>query len=315
LDPDTPASVKSLTFNQNYIAGSPVSGLQGVFTNPASVAVSDSGIIYVAAFTVGATGGFDSFFKLNAASGQVTDYSTASEPLAGCAFEPLYKVAITSDNSRVFFNNDGLVYRVDTATNTFTRASSDSGGCYGDYDLTLSSGQTTLEASSFLYDTSVNAESYLTLSDREFSFISYVYGTQLSADGSLLFQPATNAIDVFDGRLGILRTRIALPFELSQNYDALVADDKDEVLIAITGTTGSGIAIVDLSSLTSLATPSADTYTVSGTMAHASRKGSMLTRSGQVLPSASSRVLRSRVPHVTNAARWNQFLHLAAPKP
>jgi hypothetical protein len=65
----------------------------------------------------------------------------------------------------------------------------------------------------------------------------------------LLFQPSTNGIDVFDGRLGALRTRISLPTALSQNYDALVSDGKDNRLIAITGETGNGIAIIDLSSL------------------------------------------------------------------
>ena len=62
-------------------------------------------------------------------------------------------------------------------------------------------------------------------------------------------QPSTNGIDVFDGRLGVLIDRIALPFALSINYDAVVADGKDNVLLAITGTSGSGIAVVDLSSV------------------------------------------------------------------
>ena len=123
------------------------------------------------------------------------------------------------------------------------------GSRYGDYDLTLASGQTTFEASSYLYDMNVNADAYLVLTDRQASNVAYVYGTQLSADGTLLFQPSTGGIDVFDGRLGTLRSRIALPFDLSQNYDALVADGRDNVLIAITGSTGSGIAVVDLTSL------------------------------------------------------------------
>jgi hypothetical protein len=106
-----------------------------------------------------------------------------------------------------------------------------------------------VEATSSLYDTNLNAESSLTLNDREAQNITYVYGTKLSPDGSLLFQPSTNGIDVYDGRLGILRSRIALPFALSQNYDALVGDGRDDALIAIIGTNGSGIATVDLSSL------------------------------------------------------------------
>ena len=43
--------------------------------------------------------------------------------------------------------------------------------------------------------------------------------------------------------------RISLPKALSQNYDALVADGKDNLLVAITGANGSGIAVVDLTSV------------------------------------------------------------------
>jgi hypothetical protein len=242
IHPDSPGTVKSFVFNQPYASGYPIT-LNGIVTNPAGVAVSDSGMIYFGAFTVGGTG-FDAFFKLDTTSGNVTDYQ-----LTDCALAPLYKVGISSNNSRVFFNNGGMVFSVDTATDTLTWATADAGGCYGDYDLTLASGQTTFEASSYLYDMNVNADAYLVLTDRQASNVAYVYGTQLSADGTLLFQPSTGGIDVFDGRLGTLRSRIALPFDLSQNYDALVADGRDNVLIAITGSTGSGIAVVDLTSL------------------------------------------------------------------
>jgi hypothetical protein len=81
--------------------------------------------------------------------------------------------------------------------------------------------------------------------------IEYVYGAKLSADGNLLFQPSTSGIDVLDGRLGNLLNRIALSVSLSPNYDSLVADGKDNVLIAITGN-GDGIAIVDLMSIVDL---------------------------------------------------------------
>jgi hypothetical protein len=64
----------------------------------------------------------------------------------------------------------------------------------------------------------------------------------------LLFQPAIDGIDVFDGTLGNLLQRVSLPTLLSENYDALVSDGKDNVLIAITGN-GDGIAIVDLTSI------------------------------------------------------------------
>jgi hypothetical protein len=207
--------------------------------NPFGLVISDSGIVYIAA-----QGSPDSYLKLDTSSGTVTNYN-----ITGAASNDMSRAAISSDNSKVFFNNDGSVFTINTATDTVSYATDDPGCCHGDYDLTLSAGQSTLEATSYLYDTSLNAESYLALNDREALNITYVYGTKLSPDGSLLFQPATNGMDVYDGGLGTLRSRIALPLALSQNYDALVGDGKDNILIAITGANGSGIAIVDLSSL------------------------------------------------------------------
>jgi hypothetical protein len=44
-------------------------------------------------------------------------------------------------------------------------------------------------------------------------------------------------------------TRMSLPVTLSPNYDTLVSDGQDNVLIAITGQTGGGIAVIDLTSV------------------------------------------------------------------
>ena len=240
LDPDSPNSIQSFPVS-TYDAGTPIN-LNGVITYPSGLAISDSGSIYYAAFILGGDG-FDGFFKLDTNSGQITDYRVVS--LEG----NLYRAAIASDNSQVFFNNDGDVFSVDTANDTVTHAADSPTCCYGDFELALSSGQTTLEATSYLYDKNLDAESYLVLNDRDALNISYVYGAKLSADGTLLFQPSTNGIDVFDGRLGMLIARISLPVALSQNFDALVADGKDNVLIAITGQTGTGVAVIDLTSL------------------------------------------------------------------
>jgi hypothetical protein len=291
INPDSPGSVQSFVFNQLYVAGAPAGGTG---TDPAGVAVTDSGMIYIGAFTA-ACDGCDAFFKLDPTSGKITDYQ-----LLDCAMAPLYKVAILSNNSSAFFNEGGLVYRVDTATDNLTLAVDGAGGCYGDYDLTLSSGQTTLEATSYLYDTSLNAESYLVLNDRESSGIAYVYGTQLSPDGTLLFEPSTNGIDVYDGRLGILRSRIALPFSLSQNYDALVGDGTDNVLIAITGSSGSGIAVVDLSSLAEPARLPDHASVFTGTNLRRSTNGIAAAPHQRGIPQEPPRVPIFRVPHVIN---------------
>ncbi len=115
---------------------------------------------------------------------------------------------------------------------------------------------------------------------------------KLSPDGSLLFQPTIAGIDVFDGRLGNLRTRIALPVELSANYDALVADGRDNILIAIIGQSGNGIAVIDLSSVlepTPLPYPSDSPFS--------STKPNV---SSHLVPRNSTGTVRSRViQHVT----------------
>lgn len=107
-----------------------------------------------------------------------------------------------------------------------------------------------MHATGWLMDTNLNPQSFLTFTDRQGVSIQEVFGAKLSPDGSLLFQPLLDGIDVFDGKLGTLRTRIALPTQLSANYDALVADGKDNVLVGIVGVNGDGgVAVIDLGGL------------------------------------------------------------------
>lgn len=234
LNPANPTSVQ--TFSMTGVNAG---------TLPCGVAVSDSGMVYFT--TVGGqgyNGGFQ-FLKLNTTSGQITNYGIPGPGINGDAY---LRNVISSDNSEVFFNDDGEVFTIATATDTLVEALDGDTCCYGNYELALSSNQTQFTATSYIYDTDLNGESYYALNDREILNIGYVYGAKLSADGRLLFQPSTNGIDVLDGNLGNLRNRISLPVPLSPNYDALVDDGTDTVLVAITGT-GNGIGVVDLTSV------------------------------------------------------------------
>jgi hypothetical protein len=232
LNPATPTSVR--TFSMTGVNAG---------TLPCGVAVSDSGMVYFT--TVGGEGfnGTFQFLKLNTTTGRITNYGIVGPDYDGNAY---LRTVISSDNSEVFFNDEGEVFSINTATDLPSYALDGYTCCYGNYELALSSGQTQLTATSYLYDTDLNAESYYALNDREILNIAYVYGAKLSPDGRLLFQPSTNGVDVLDGNLGNLRNRISLPVPLSPNYDALADDGTDNILIAITGT---GIAVVDLTSV------------------------------------------------------------------
>jgi hypothetical protein len=241
---------------------------------------------------------YDGFLKLNTATGTFTDYGI------GASGNTQFRNAISSDNARVFFNNYGQPFSVDTATDTVSYSSFSPGCCYGDYDLSLSSNQISLEATSYLFDTNLNAESYLVLNDYETQNTTYVYGVKLSPDGSLLFQPSIAGIDVFDGRIGTLRTRIALPYALSQNFDALVSDGKDNVLLAITGATGDGIAVLDL---TSLSEPAPLPYTSETTRLPEGRRELVRAKPAAIPPQTRDGSTRSfgipvsRIPHATSS--------------
>src|SRR5713101_1129116 len=154
---------------------------------------------------------------------------------------------LSSDNSHVFFNLGGFPSILETATDTFVKNLALVN--QGDYELALASNGSWMTAGDYLMDTSLNGEAFVSLNEREIWNEKAVYGEKLSPDGTLMFRPLTDALDVVDGRTGILRERIALPVTLSPNYDALVADDKDSVLIVITGQNGDGIAVIDLTSV------------------------------------------------------------------
>jgi hypothetical protein len=218
----------------------------GVLSLPAGLAVSDAGMVYFTQGDYGGTG-YHGFYKLNTTTGGFLDYGVDNP---GLGYSDLQlRAQITADNATVLFNEDGQILTVNTATDKLSYVKGGVQCCYGDDDIALSAGQTMFAATGYSFDTAFHEDSAEVLNDREVLNIGYVYGEKLSADGRLLFQPSTNGIDVFDGRLGTLRARVALPVALSEEFDALVADGTDNLLVGITGATGSGIALIDLTSL------------------------------------------------------------------
>jgi len=232
LNPSNPTAVK--TFPTSSIYGQAL---------PCGIAVSDQGMAYYA--TAGQAGFLHNFFKLDTNTGQITDYGINGQQTLG---EALLRTLISSDNSEVFFNDQGYVFSIDTATDKILAPALNEQCCSGNYELALSSSQTQFTANSYIFDSGLNAESYYALNDREIQNTLYVYGAKFSPDGRLLFQPSASGIDVFSNGTGNLQDRISLPHSLSPNYDALVGDGTDNVLVEITGA-GDGIAVIDLTSV------------------------------------------------------------------
>ena len=159
-------------------------------------------------------------------------------------------LASSADGSRIYFDDGGTLGYIDTSSSAVTVSSlgnTDLG--QGGYEADLAPTQSTVFIDGFLTDSNVNGIGLQTVNFAESIDADYVYGGAFSADGALFFQPGTQAIDVFDGITGAFRARVALPVPLSPNFRALVTDNQDSLLIAITGDTGNGIAVIDLTSL------------------------------------------------------------------
>jgi hypothetical protein len=124
--------------------------------NPCGLAITGSGIVYYAAFSTGFTGTW-AFHKLNSSNGKVTDCQELQDGnYGGDAFIRMY---LSSDNTRVFPNMSGVVFSIDTATDTFFFNPILQFGA--DYELTLSSNQTWTSSAEYLLDTNLNPESYV----------------------------------------------------------------------------------------------------------------------------------------------------------
>jgi hypothetical protein len=235
LNPDSPANVTTFpVLHAGADAGA----------EPAGLAITNSGIVYYASFYVATTGGW-AFHRLDTTTGNITDYQWLQ---AGALTSDAYaRVLLSADNARVYVNEGGIPTALDTATDTtyFNPMMLNS----GDYELTLSSNGTWMSGSEYFSDTNLNPMSYIAYAERETWNVAEVFGQKISPDGNLLFSPLQNGIDIIDAKRGNLLTRVSLPVTLSPNYDALVSDGQDNVLVAITGATGTGIAVIDLTSV------------------------------------------------------------------
>jgi len=247
INPDNPSSIQSFPF------GSPGNDAS-LEECPTGIAITNSGQVYLATSDE-AGDGSPFLLQLDTTTGQVRpvyNYSPgggfAGYPQTGSPFERNGRLPMSADGTRIYFNNAGQVGYVNT-TNGILVYSSEigqlDGAGYGSFEAVLAANQTRVFVNSYTTDSQLNLLGFTALNYRENADANYVYGAALSPDGNLIFQPGLTSIDLFDGRTGSFRGRVALPVTLSANYRALVSDGKDDVFVAITGS-GDGIAVVDL---------------------------------------------------------------------
>ncbi len=227
LNPTSPNTVRSFHVVQSQLE----TGMQ-----PYGLAVSNSGVVYYATYGGDA---FSSFHNLNSTTGTITDYQLGG----GSA---IARVLISPDGSYVYGSGP---FVLNTATNSITEAYQAETDGNGNLDMAISQDGSTLVAMDLLTDANLNVQTGITYVDRDTWLVLAEYGQKLNADGSLIFQPLTTGIDELNASTGLLAYRVELPIRLSDNaYDALVIDNSDNLLFAITT---NGIAEINLSSLPS----------------------------------------------------------------
>ena len=229
LNPASPASVQSYALPQ---------GPFDLGTAPSGLAVLNNGIIYFATIDTDGTGDW-AFHKLDTTSGTFTDFTQLQD---GGVNDSFIRVLL-SPNGRVYSQIEGIVFYLDPTNDAITFATTINSNSGGNDELALSADGSTLVTNGFFADANLNATGLQVYTDRETWLPVATIGQKLDIDGSLLFQPLTNGIDVVDVQSGRLVNRVQLSVQLPTVHDSLVVDGTDDIVVAITTT---GVAAIDL---------------------------------------------------------------------
>jgi hypothetical protein len=224
INPDYPTSVTRF-----YPEGSPT-----------GLAITNSGKIYFSDACA-------DLYKLDTSTGIQTQLAVVPYVEGIIDF---CRVLQSPDGTHIYANNDGFGMWVATATDQVNKAflfDSYAAANNGEIpELTMSLDGSTLDILGNFADTSLNSEMPIAYIDWETWFPTAVSGQKLNQDGSILFQPLTDGIDLIARNTGRLLYRIQIPVTPASVYDPLVLAEGQNTLAVITAT---GVSFVDLSSL------------------------------------------------------------------
>ncbi len=250
LNPDNPASVTRYPMSLDHDGGFAPD------LAPSGLAVTDSGTVYFASADINGTGA-PSFHKLNTAANSISDIGYPNGSLSSASLADKFdRVFLSADGSKVYSSQSGDVtnaFWIDTSNNQSTYSPPNYLSLYADPDLAISGDGNTLEAAGELTDSLLNPETQVAYIDWETWFPLAVDGQKLNQDGSIMFQPLTDGVDMLARDTGRLLYRIQIPLTVPDVYDALVVAEGQNTLAVISA---NAVSFVDLSSL-----PIASKYT------------------------------------------------------
>jgi hypothetical protein len=235
LNPDNPGSA----------TGYPMSLDRDSFSSllaPDGLAVTNAGMVYFATTDIGGTG-TPAFHKLDTTNATIVDLGRFQ---SGGIADDFDRVALSPDGTKVYSNIEGGSFWLDTSNDQINGSNGTSSNDGGIPDLWVSGDGGTVCIDGYLADSLLNAETQAAYIDWETWFPEGVTGQKVNQDGSILFQPLTDGIDLIARNTGRLLYRIQIPMSPADVYDPMLVAEGENALGIITST---GVSFVDLSSL------------------------------------------------------------------
>ncbi len=237
---------------------------------PDGLAVTNAGMVYFVSANIGGAVA-RALHKLNTSTGAINDLFYLEQgdkiyPASKDINDEFDRVILNSDGSRAYTNIAGTSYMIDASNDQVYLSSRASNNDGVTQDLAVSADGGTVDINGFMTDSMLNPETETAYIDWETWLPTAALGQKLNHDGSILFQPLTDGIDLVARNTGRLLYRIQIPVTPANVYDSLVIGKGQNTLAVISPT---GVSFVDLSSL-----PIAAKYAQSFAKAAHSRAGS-----------------------------------------